>query len=113
MNVIYRTFNFFSYFYFLSLVILGNFFILNLILGVLKIKHSAYQKNFIEDDDKILKFKFNLKDLKNSQIYIRKNIGINHFFGIYILNKEVANRFKRSYLYIYLKKEIIIKIYLF
>ena len=93
MNNIYRTFNAFSFFYFISLVVIGNFFILNLILGVLKIKYSSYHKKIIEKNA-LQKKKYDLKKLKKQKIYIKRVIGDKKFIEIYVLNKRIFNKFK-------------------
>ena len=75
MNLTQTTLSQLTFIYFITLTIFGNFFALNLILGVLKIKYSE-KKNNIEDL-KIENVKNNIYDLKlfrNRKFYIKKNI---------------------------------------
>ena len=90
MNLTQKTYNYASIIYFMSLALLGNFFILNLILGVLKMKYSEFenqtklkeiqlnQMNKINDDTN----KYNLKLLKFGNFYTQFQLGNEEVYKI-------------------------------
>ena len=72
MFIIQKTFTKFVWIYYVSLVVFGNFFMMNLILAVLKVKYGEYEMKMPE----IAKEKgkvFELKELREKRIIISKN----------------------------------------
>lgn len=72
MFIIQRTFNKYVWIYFVTLVIFGNFFMMNLILAVLKVKYGQNENVFAEINEEKHKI-YDLKELKRKRIIIAKN----------------------------------------
>lgn len=67
-----RTFSEFMSIYFIVLIFIGAFFLINLTLAIIKVKFSEAQensKNVVLDDSEYKKTHFNLEKLKKYGIY--------------------------------------------
>ena len=76
MYLLQRTYSNLAWIYPLSLIFLGNYFLLNLMFAVLKVKFSENQKKFIELKGKIVnevKNKFDFKQMVKERLYQARN----------------------------------------
>lgn len=72
MFTLQKTFTKFVWIYFVSLVIFGNFFMMNLILAVLKVKYGQNENIVADIQENKLKV-YDLKELRTKRIILTKN----------------------------------------